>query len=394
MRRNRWAIALVAAVLIVAAGVVIWPRLRGAADDRPSAADTPGPGSVVTVRELPTAATASGKRRMQRASVTYRSGAADGSQTDVTGMVFVPAGPPPAGGWPVIGFAHPTTGIDEQCAPSQSPTLRGMIGFVGGLVDRGYAVAVTDYAGLGTPGPHRYFDHRTAGYNVIDSVRALRHVFTGVSSRWAAFGASQGGAAAWSADEQAAGYAPELDLVGAAAIAPAADMSGLVDKALAGTMTIDQTRSLATTLEALARIHPDLARDDYRRGAVAQYWDVLTACRGDVEDRRPEAEGAVRPGDLAPATPQAADRLRGYLRDWAVPQGPLSAPLFVAFGGRDASIDEQWTRDAIARACRIGGTVETQFQPGSDHHDIDVTAALAWLADRFADKPVSGGCPR
>ncbi|MCV7283153.1 alpha/beta hydrolase [Mycolicibacterium flavescens] len=388
MRRSLWSAAAVVAVAAVAAVVVVVVGVRGD-DDQP--ADN-GPGSLVAVTELPTAATASGKRRMQRASVTYRSTSGDGGPTDVTGMVFIPAGPPPEGGWPVVGVGHPTTGIDEECAPSRSPTLRGMLGFVGGLIDRGWAVAVTDYAGLGTPGPHRYFDHRTAAFNVIDSVRALRHVYPSASPRWAAFGASQGGAAVWAADEQAGGYAPELDLVGAAAIAPAADMSGLVDKAAAGTMTVDQTRSLATTVEALARIHPDLHRDDYRRGAVAQYWDVLTACRGDVEDRRPAAESAVRPGDLAPADPEAADRLRAYLQAWSVPQGPLSAPLFVAYGGRDASIDEQWTRDAVARACSISGPVESQHQPDSDHHNVDFAAALTWLADRFADEPVRNTC--
>lgn len=387
MRRILLSAAAVVAVIAVVC-VAVW-AVRG---DGRGDAPADGPGSLVSVRELSSTATASGKRRMQRASITYRSTSAEGARTDVTGMVFIPAGPPPDGGWPVVGLAHPTTGIDEQCAPSRSPALRGMIGFVGGLVDRGYAVAVTDYAGLGTPGPHRYFDHRTAGYNVIDSVRALRHVFAGASPRWAAFGASQGGAAAWAADEQAGRYAPELDLVGAVAIAPAAEMSGLVDKAVAGTMTIDQTRALATVVEAFARVHPDLARDDYRRGAAAQHWDVLTACRGDVEDRRPAAEAAVRPGDVAPAGPAAADRLRTYLREWAVPQDPLTAPLFVTYGGRDASIDEQWTRDAVAHACRIGGPVETQFQPDSDHHNVDFTAALSWLADRFADQPVSDTC--
>jgi hypothetical protein len=34
------------------------------------------------------------------------------------------------------------------------------------------AVAATDYQGLGAPGVHPYLDAKTAGFNVIDSVRA------------------------------------------------------------------------------------------------------------------------------------------------------------------------------------------------------------------------------
>ena len=398
MRRVGWlCVAVIVVVVVAAAG---WMLVRDRdADVRPAArflTDTSGsgPGSLIAADELSAAATRVDGRPMRGARVTYRSSDADGTPTVVTGAVFVPVGVPPAQGWPVVGFGHPTTGIDEQCAPSRSDSLRGMMRFVGGLVDRGYAVAVTDYAGLGPAGVHRYTDHRTAGYNVIDSVRALRHTFTEVSDRWAAVGASQGGAAAWSADERARDYAPELNLVGAVAIVPAADMSGLVDKATARTLSPQQHYPLASIVEALARLHPDLNRDDYRRGAAATYWSVFTACRGDVEAQRPQAEAAVAPGDLAPATPAAAARLRGYLQAWAVPQKPLTAPLFVVYAGRDASIDAQWTRDAIARACTTGGDVQWQLQPEADHNTVGYDAGLAWLADRFAGRPAGDDCPR
>ncbi|MGV0850934.1 lipase family protein [Mycolicibacterium phlei] len=381
-----WGAAAVAVIVSVAA-VIAWTTLRDRDDD--TAAE---PGTLVSSTGMPLAATPSGK--MHGAKVVYRSTTGDGQPTVVSGTVYMPAGPPPAGGWPVIAVAHPTTGIDENCAPSQSDTLRGLLGFVAGLADRGYAVAVTDYSGLGTPGPHRYLDHRTAGRELIDSVRALRHVYPAASTRWAALGASQGGGAAWSADEQADAYGEGLELVGAVAVAPVADVAPMVDKAVAGTLTVDQNRFLATVLESLARLHPDLDRDDYRRGAVARYWDVLTACRGDVEDRRPQAEAAIRPGELAPADPQTARRLRDYLTAWAVPQGPLTAPLFVTFGERDASIDAQWTIDAVARACVLGGQVKSLPQPDADHYTIGYDAALAWLADRFAGKPADSTCVR
>ena len=63
-------------------------------------------------------------------------------------------------------------------------------------------------AGAWLAGLHPYLDSRTAGLNIIDSVRALRAAFSDVSARWVALGGSQGGGAVWSADEQVASYAP------------------------------------------------------------------------------------------------------------------------------------------------------------------------------------------
>ena len=103
----------------------------------------------------------------------------------------------------MIALGHGTTGIDEPCAPSLSESLLGLSTPVAGFVLNGYAVALPDYQGLGSAGVHPYTDARTAGLNMIDSVRALRHTFKNVSNRWAAVGGSQGGGAAWAADEQA-----------------------------------------------------------------------------------------------------------------------------------------------------------------------------------------------
>ena len=395
-----WVAVAAAVVLLAALTPVVWNVWLRPSGDGPTPIDGAdlsgtGPGTLVSAVTMPDFAHTNSGRGMRSARVVYRSTNGDtGAQTEVSGSVFTPLGDPPPGGWPVIAFGHGTTGINEPCAPSLSGTLLGMSEPIAALVNAGFAVAFADYQGLGADGVHPYPDSHTAGLNIIDSVRALRHTFDGVSNRWAAIGGSQGGGAVWAAAEQAGTYAPELDLVGAVAYVPAADVSGLVDKAVDGTMTDDQRLVYVAIVESLARLHPDLDRDDYRRGAVARHWDVLTACRGDVEDRRPQAEAEIRPGDLAPADPQAARRLRDHLAASAVPREPLAAPLFVTFGGRDASIDAQWTAGAVARACELGGQVESLPQPDADHYTIGYDAALAWLADRFAGAPADSVCVR
>ncbi|MCV7355747.1 lipase family protein [Mycolicibacterium fluoranthenivorans] len=353
-----------------------------------------GPGSLVTATTMPSVTQTLAGRNLRAVRVLYRSTSGDtGAPTVVSGSVFTPLGEPPAGGWPVVAVGHGTVGIDGPCGPSLSPWLEGALSFVAPLVERGYAVSVADYEGLGVKGVHPYLDARTAGLNMIDSVRALRHAFPGqTSTTWAAFGHSQGGAAAWAADEQAGAYAPELQLIGAVAAAPAADVTKFVDLASAGTLSREQRLSMPLIVESLARRHPDLDRDDFRSGVSAQDWAVLTACQGSELMQRSAVADKLTGSEFAPRTPEAAAMLRKFLQQWALPQRALSAPMSVWYGGADAYIDAEWTRAAIARACAMGGTVTIEFQPGKGHSDVDLATQLQWLLDRFAGRPVHNDC--
>ena len=403
MRRRGVVIGVCVAVAVVMAISVtlIWREFKsaqhGVGEPTPIASadlSGSGPGTLVSAVTMPGFAGTREGGAVRAARVTYRSTSGDtGQETVVTGSVFVPFGQAPPGGWPVISFGHGTTGLDEPCAPSLSDSLLGAATIVASYAHLGYAVALADYQGLGAPGVHPYPDARTAGLNMIDAVRALRRTFPDVSNRWAAVGGSQGGGAAWAADEQAASYAPDLDLVGVVAYVPPANVAGVVDKAMTDTMTTDQQLAFLGIVESLARLHPDVDRDDYRRGVAARYWDALTACSGPKAADREEAAAALQPADTTPATPAAADRVRKLLQAWAVPQKPLSAPLSVVYGGRDTFIDAQWTTDAIARACALGGTVYGDLQPDKGHGDVDVAARFDWLADRFAGKPALNSCP-
>jgi hypothetical protein len=353
-----------------------------------------GRGSLVSATTMPSVTQTLEGRNLRAVRVIYRSTSGDtGSPTVVSGSVFTPLGDPPTDGWPVVAIGHGTVGIDGPCGPSLSPWLQGALSFVAPLVAKGYAVSVADYQGLGVKGVHPYLDSRTAGLNMIDSVRALRHTFPGtVSPTWAAFGHSQGGGAAWAADEQAGAYAPELRFIGAVAAAPATDVSQFVDLATTGTLTPEQRLSLPMIIESLARLHPELDRDDFRSGVAEENWAVLTACQGSELLARNAVAGKLTGSEFTPRTAAAADLLRKLMQQWAIPQRPLSGPLSVWYGGSDAYIDAEWTRAAIARACAAGGTVTVQYEPDKGHGDVDLGTQVQWLTDRFAGRPVRNDC--
>ena len=110
-------------------------------------------------------------------TLLYRSTSLRGKPIGVSGFVMLPKGKRPKQGWPVVSWAHGTSGIADSCAPSREPdgpyTVYAAAQF-GAWLKAGYAVANTDYEGLGTPGVHPYLVGRSEGRGVVDIVRAAR----------------------------------------------------------------------------------------------------------------------------------------------------------------------------------------------------------------------------
>ncbi|WP_043825301.1 lipase family protein [Rhodococcus opacus] len=326
--------------------------------------------------------------------VVYRStSGVDGGGSEVVGTVFTPGGPAPDGGRPVVTVGHGTTGVTDECAPSSSPTLLGTTNLVRPLLQRGYVVTVTDYQGLGTDGPHPYLEPDTAAYDLIDAVRAARHVVPDASTRWAAIGVSQGGQASWSAAEHADDYGDGLEFAGAANLSPAADLSGIVADGTVAPLSLPQKMFLPYLLEGLKVIHPELNPDDYMRGALAATPDVTLSCVAAKLQEKWTVATQLTPADTGPRTAADADRMRGWLQDIALPQSGAGGPMLVVVGDRDNLILPQWTSQAVASACALGDVVEFDTRPGEGHADgRSVPGAVQWIADRFAGVPAPDTC--
>jgi pimeloyl-ACP methyl ester carboxylesterase len=313
-----------------------------------------------------------------------------GEGTEVSGEFFVPTGDAPDGGWPIIALAHGTTGIEEQCGLSAKPKLSGYLPAVSYLLENGYAVALSDYQGLGSGPPHPYLEPQTAAYNVIDAVRAIHSLNPSVSDRWLALGDSQGGEAAWAANEFAKSYGSGLDLVGSVAISPAANLSGLAQMSFTGSLSDLQKALMPMLVVGLERYDPTLSDFDLiRPDPKPTDPSVGVGCGPDVI-----RDGVlVSAADVKPQSKADSDALRDALRRIALPQQPLAAPMLVINGGEDKLIAPPWVTAAVARSCELGGTIEHREIPNSGH-DIgmggdDVTQ---WIADRFAGLPATSTC--
>ncbi len=50
--------------------------------------------------------------------IEYYSETLQGAPVKVTGLVFVPMGTAPVGGWPIVNWAHETDGTNKNCEPA------------------------------------------------------------------------------------------------------------------------------------------------------------------------------------------------------------------------------------------------------------------------------------
>ncbi|MCX5141655.1 alpha/beta fold hydrolase [Streptomyces sp. NBC_00338] len=329
--------------------------------------------------------------------IMYRTTDRTGKVIAVTGTVLNPA-TSPYGERPIVAFAPGTQGLADKCAPSHQmadgteyealPIKR--------LLDRGYAVVVTDYQGLGTPGVHTYMTREAQGRAVLDSVRAAQRldaVDLPDAGPVALYGYSQGGGATASAAELAPTYAPELKIKGAVVGAPPADMDKVADSmdgSAYGAFFNYALSGLATAygidIDPYLTAHGKRVTNDLRDNlcttqALAKY--PFLNSRFLTVDGRPLTERLKR----APWNAIVADQRLGERKP--------AVPVLLSHSALDDVIPQQVGRDLAADWCRLGVTVRFAGNIVPGHiAATEATSAdgLPWLADRFAGESAPSTC--
>lgn len=136
--------------------------------------DVTTPGTLVGAQEVDGAPAGT---RVYR--ILYSSTDLQDNPIPVTALLAVPDAPAPAGGFPLVGFAHGTTGVGRMCGISHTPFEPKTPGYsawvphIEPLVQQGWAVVASDYSGMGAPGPSSYLVGPLEGRGILDSMRAV-----------------------------------------------------------------------------------------------------------------------------------------------------------------------------------------------------------------------------
>ncbi|MEU8889119.1 lipase family protein [Streptomyces sp. NPDC048442] len=326
--------------------------------------------------------------------IEYRSTTAKGAPNTVSGTVIVPKDGR-KGPRPLVTYAVGTVGMGDQCAPSAGfpygTTIEASL--INQAVQRGWAVAVTDYEGLGTPGDHTYTVGRAEGQAVLDAARAALRLPADKTGLTAAspvgiMGYSQGGQASSWAAELHDSYAPELNIKGTATGGVPADLmevakfndgglgAGLILMAAAGHDTA----------------YPELKLDSYLNKQGKSYVDFM---RKNCVAINATSAPFKRISEVTTTNPLEAPDWKARLAASKLGTHAPDHPVYLYHGGLDELIPYKVGQQLRTGWCAAGAKVQWRSHPLLEHIGgvtVGAFPAMSWLDDRFEGRPTGGNC--
>ena len=368
--------------------------------------------------------------------IAYISSDISGRKTIATGLVVAPMGPAPAGGRPVMSWAHGTTGAAQNCGPSQviDPAVPLNEYFlVGGnswtdygipsveeFIKEGYVLVATDYQGLGGGGRHQYSVSATNGMDALNAARAAVSMKeTGANKKTLVYGWSQGGGAVIALAgmseyiKQTGTVADNLDMIGFVAMAPQ-DLSilapaGKLDQAAADQFFQDfqklfldnvfnfthATMYYWGTQAAFSNLKlSDIFTDEGVKVANEIYGNKCMHASSDTFNFNYGASYAT----LLKQTPANTLAWVQAVQKGGVPVAKPVAPVQIYFGTKDTAVPPMMHQMYQDQICKLGGNVGRMQLPGEQSHFTTPGSSkpfyLAWVKDRVAGKPLANACPQ
>jgi pimeloyl-ACP methyl ester carboxylesterase len=325
--------------------------------------------------------------------ILYATTVDDNTPATAVATVFAPADPP-AGPRPVIALEHATTGLLQKCMPSlfSAPS----VGIPGRdrIMKAGWVVVETDYSFAEKGGPHPYLIGEGEARAALDSVRAARQMSElTLDKRMVVWGYSQGGHAALWTGIVAPRYAPELEILGVAAIAPAANIKNI----LAMNVAVDKRFGPYLAL-AYSRFYPDVTFEQaIRPEALDAARQIVNLCDF-LPPEDPERIEELAATFDGPALATSSNKALQARLEQNTPEDLIKAPVVIAQGLSDTAVPPSATDAYVEERCSAGQRLEYWTFAGRDHFTIVQPGTpledllIRWTMARFANEPPASGC--
>ncbi len=351
------------------------------------------PGTLIRTEAQPEGTSLAEAAQAMRILYSSTDGLDGKTPVAVSGSLFVPKGDAPAGGFPLIAWAHGTVGIADVCAPSNNPRSERDTKYLNHWLQQGYAVVASDYQGLGTPGGHPYLATRPASYSVLDSIRAVQgDANLNISKSVVLVGQSQGGGAAFATAGEAVTYAPELDIRGTVATGTPY-FTNDTSPAVRDPNAVSPVFGYSLYIMYLAeQADPNFKIDSY----------ITEKAKPVIESTRTECFGKtaklIMDEKLSPANAftkdPSPDTLKFYpLMSYSTLK--VKGPVFIGTGGQDKDVPPAGQNRLVTDACAAGSVIEHKTYDKLDHSGT-VNGSLAdstpFVKAAFAGEAIAGNC--
>src|SRR5436190_653437 len=325
--------------------------------------------------------------------ILYATTVDDSTPATAVATVFAPTDPS-AGPRPVIAWEHGTTGLLRKCMPSLVSLPTKGVPWCNRIVTAGWVVVATDYSFAEEGGPHPYLIGEGEARAALDSVRAARQMSElTLDKRMVIWGYSQGGHAALWTGIVGPRYAPDLEILGVAAIAPPAN----IRNALA--MNVEADKRFGPYLAwSYSRFYPDITFEQaIRPGALDAARQIVSLCcfLPPEDAERIQALAATFDG---PALATSSNKALQARLEQNTADGLIKAPVVIAQGRSDIVVPPSATDAYVEERCSAGQRIEYWRFAGRDHFTIVQPGTpleellIRWTTARFANEPPANGC--
>jgi pimeloyl-ACP methyl ester carboxylesterase len=333
--------------------------------------------------------------RMQGWRILYTTTINDSTPATAVATVFAPT-EMPAGPRPVITWEHGTTGLLQKCMPSLVSAPTAGIPAQERIVAAGWVIVATDYSFAEKGGPHPYIVGEGEARAALDSVRAARQMRElKLDSRTVVWGHSQGGHAALWTGIVGPRYAPDVEVVGVAAIAPAADIRNI----LAMNPAVDK-RLGPYLARSYSRFYPDIMFDEaVRPEALAAAREIVNLC-GVIPPEDSQRIAALAKSFDGPTLAMSTNQALVTRLEQNTANLPIDAPVLIVQGLTDYVVPPPATSAYVDERCAAGQRLEYWTFADRDHSTIVLRGTpldeplVAWTTARFVNEPPPNGCAR
>jgi hypothetical protein len=260
------------------------------------------------------------------------------------------------------------------------------------MLEKGWVVTATDYAGLGTPGTEAYLVGQAEANDVLNSVRAAKN-FNGsdAGNDYAVWGHSQGGHSALFSSARARSYLPDFKLVGTVASAPAAELPSLFSQqentAVAWIIGPEASLSWPDNYPGinLSSVLTKQGLNSYK--GIAEKCINQAAIDGLVRQRLGQK---FFNEDVSNNSAWQA-----ILNEQTAPALAPNQPLMVAESLTDNVVLPNTTARYIQRSCQAGSNLTQLWLTNVNHIALQTVispSVINWLDDRFNGRPNVSNC--